>query len=880
MQTAAKSYNPVILSVRQPDFDNPGTYLPEEIIYQAQPKQAEFHHAIDNRHLTGVDKFLGGGAAGGGKAAPLNALFLTPFGFKRNEEVQQGDLITNPDGSVAEVIITHPISLQEEYVIHFHDGTQTSCSKEHLWLAWRSGRTSRQRNIRTHGQASAKIVTAERLQKWLQKSEEQVAKGERPNHPLIPVNVEVPFNVPNNGRTPKINPYLLGALLGDGHLSEKSVFLTSMDLEHTREFLNKNNYSYTEHKNNTNDCKSHSFKFKGKTRLELQHCLRIYGLIDKRSDTKFIPESYKYASIEERYQIVQGLMDTDGTVDKMGRIYFTSTSKQLIDDITFILRSLGAVVTKYPVNTYYKNLDGSRKYCKDAHIIYIKHRTPAKLFALERKKVRTALGKDKMMYKRVVKIEVKDKVPMRCITVSHPNGLYICDDFIVTHNSVVLRWLAHRECLTHKRLRVLLIRGTFAELETTHIDKIQYDFPLVYDAQGNQKSIIKYNTQKRLVTYVETGSTLKFGYGDSPDDFRQYLSTDYDIILIDELTTIPFTFVIKLMSRLRTSTPGFLPFFAAATNPGDISHNEVKSFFIDKDFDAKFPQMAQEYDPSTVHFLPFNIYDNPALLANNPTYIKRLKNMAPNDVKRFLHGSWDIFEGQFFESFSRDIHEIDFAANGITRDAGWLSLIGMDYGNVTVAYKISLNPKMGIYYVWWEWKEENKEDTQLANSFYNHLVNWGDLSVPVYFDNNMDARTINMKAMNIASAANIFRKKGIIMRPVVKSGDPDKHRGFRESANSRFKDLLNWSKTEGGWWVIKPHIFFNKGYCNYLMETLPQLQTNPQNDRDILQKPNTKDHGYDACKMGVMSHQLPRDTQSAYEATKAELEYQFKALRG
>ena len=434
--------------------------------------------------------------------------------------------------------------------------------------------------------------------------------------------------------------------------------------------------------------------------------------------------------------------------------------------------------------------------------------------------------------------------------------------------SLLLRWIAHNECLNkdQPRLRVLLLRGTFAELETTHIDKVQYDFP---------PGVIKYNTQKRLVTYLPTGSTLRFGYGKTAEDFIQYLSTEYDIILVDELTTIPFALILQLMSRLRTSQKNFKPFFAAATNPGSVSHNEVKSYFLDKDFNIEFPDMSQRYNPDEVCFIKFGIFDNAALMKVNPDYIKILEGMSPNDVKRFRDGSWDIFEGQFFEKFSRDIHEVDFAQNNIVIQSHWPQLIGLDHGNTTVAYKVAINPKTGIHYVIWEWKEEKLEDSELANSFWNHLVNHGDTQTPVYYDTSMSAQNVNLKAANIPSAVNIFKKKGIIMRPVVKSGDPDRNMKFREACNSRIKDLLNWSKDKNGLWLKKPKILFNKDRNPYLMKSMPKLQYNPSNDRDIYQDAKVDDHGYDALKYAVISHSLPRDVQAQYAAMQKAQKEQY-----
>lgn len=433
--------------------------------------------------------------------------------------------------------------------------------------------------------------------------------------------------------------------------------------------------------------------------------------------------------------------------------------------------------------------------------------------------------------------------------------------------SHALRFEAHNQCLKYdKPIRGLLIRGSMPDLKRTHISRLKFDFP--------PGKVFNYNQTDHFVNY-HNQSVLEFGFGSTLKDIERYLSTEYAFIMVDELTTIPFELVILLMSRLAAPFDGYVPFFAGATNPGSTSHNEVKSYFIDKDFKQEFPDLAEQYNPDTIAFIPARIYDNPLLLERDPEILNRLRSLSPNDVKRFLEGDWDIFEGQFFEKFSRDIHEINFEQNNIVIPSHWPQLIGLDHGNTTVAYKVAMNPKTGIHYVIWEWKEEKLEDSELANSFWNHLVNHGDTQTPVYYDTSMSAQNVNLKAANIPSAVNIFRKKGIIMRPVVKSGNPDKNMKFRESCNSRIKDLLNWQKDKNGLWLKKPKIYFNAGRNPYLMKSLPKLQYNPANDRDIFQAPNVDDHGYDAVKYAVISHSLPRDVQANYAAMQQAQKEQY-----
>ena len=109
--------------------------------------------------------------------------------------------------------------------------------------------------------------------------------------------------------------------------------------------------------------------------------------------------------------------------------------------------------------------------------------------------------------------------------------------------SFSIRWEAHRNCLQYPRLRGLLIRSSYPELERSHLAQLQFDFP---------GALLSYNSQKHTVKYYNN-STLEFGYGTRQEDFQQFLSAEYDFIMIDELTTIPFEFSYLLRSRLTAS---------------------------------------------------------------------------------------------------------------------------------------------------------------------------------------------------------------------------------------------------------------------------------------------------------------------------------------
>ena len=171
-------------------------------------------------------------------------------------------------------------------------------------------------------------------------------------------------------------------------------------------------------------------------RKSLEMC-KLYGLSAK---DKHIPTCYKWGTVEERFAIIQGLMDTDGTIDQQGKtISFCSISKQLAEDVQFVIRSLGGsakITTKQP---FYTNDKGERINGQLAYTVFIRIKDAQRLFRLDRKKARCTPynGGVSEVARRIVGYRHIGKKDGRCITVDDVNSLYLTNDFIVTHNTFI-----------------------------------------------------------------------------------------------------------------------------------------------------------------------------------------------------------------------------------------------------------------------------------------------------------------------------------------------------------------------------------------------------------------------------------------------------------
>lgn len=135
-----------------------------------------------------------------------------------------------------------------------------------------------------------------------------------------------------------LHPYLLGALLGDGGFSQRLITFTNTENDVITK-VNKYVSTFGQFRHRKNENHIQRYFVGGKKNEFRDYIHNTFGFC--KSNTKFIPEEYKLSSIDDRYELINGLIDTDGTVDSHGNISFSSTSKQLIDDTIFVIRSLG-----------------------------------------------------------------------------------------------------------------------------------------------------------------------------------------------------------------------------------------------------------------------------------------------------------------------------------------------------------------------------------------------------------------------------------------------------------------------------------------------------------------------------------------------------------
>lgn len=368
-------------------------------------------------------------ATSAGKAQPLDSKILTPTGWRKMGELQVGDAVMTPYGYSTDVLGVYPQGKKQTFRITFHDGATALCCDEHLWTVSMPIRPS---TAKTH----ERVVTTSQIRQFL---------DHKSSSARIPGNITIqtirPFEYDNPTHC-DIPPYLLGALIGDGCLSAKNTLMFSSNDDQIIDRLSQliQPYDLSLKKKRGVDYgitqnTRHAFPPVSNPLVEL---LAVHGLMGTKSETKFIPNPYKRAALSDRLLLLQGLFDTDGTVDKRGNVSYTTVSPILAKDIQEMLWAIGAVctiTTRTPTYTY----KGSKRCGKLAYTLHVSIEDRAQLFALTRKRDRCIpFGAGKRIHgRRVLSVIPHDAQEVQCIMVSDSNQLYVTDDFIVTHNTLL-----------------------------------------------------------------------------------------------------------------------------------------------------------------------------------------------------------------------------------------------------------------------------------------------------------------------------------------------------------------------------------------------------------------------------------------------------------
>lgn len=332
-------------------------------------------------------------------------------------------------------------------------------------------------------------------------------------------------------------------------------------------------------------------------------------------------------------------------------------------------------------------------------------------------------------------------------------------------------------------------------------------------------------TGRPPVVRFPQGGFIRTGHFKDESAWTKYLGHEYQKIGIEELTLIPtYDQYEKLCASCRSTIPELRPQVLSTTNPGEVGHLWVKSYFVDVCRNRPY------YDPATQRwriFIPSLPTDNPIGMAKDPEYVPWLEGIKDPKLRAaWRYGDWNSFVGQYFSIWNAGVHVV--APFDIPRE--WLRFRGMDWGHRDPAAVgwVAVDPA-GVHYLYRELYEPGHTPTQLAQIIHRMTGKENILRTvasPDIWAKNQYGVGPDDEQATVEAIVNHFERAGLYL---------EKANNDRINGWMRLKELLYWDRN------LPPNlrIFSN---CTETIRTLPGLPHKKSNPEDVDDKPGIEDH--------------------------------------
>jgi len=509
---------------------------------------------------------------GYGKATGLDEVIQTSTGWVKMRDIKVGDKAYGRDGKLHNIVAIHPQGKKRTYRLKLIDGRSVECCEDHLWVV------KYQKRERT-------FSTKELFDRKLKLQSKESTSS-----------CNYPYSIPNceaiqyEKQDLLIDPYILGCLLGDGSMKGPTPRISSDDDFIIQQFCNilddftisrdktNNNYTIVDNDKCYVECdnrwnKKHIAKVGNRLHQDIKQLK-----LNVNCKAKFIPEEYKRGSIEQRLEIVRGLMDTDGSINKYGSSEFTNTCEQLVDDLIEILRSLGITCTKSQDNRegekhiLPQGTEGTR-----GHYFRVFINTSEPIFKLPRKldRISNNISTSREKYVSIVEVEKTDEYQdMQCITVDNPDHTYITTNHVVTHNSYIMAvYCLLKMILTPPAkaggagVKIIIVGAAFRQAKVIfeYMETVWRNSSRLRSLCSGERQGVRRDVDRCTITIGEnTAIAIPLGNGDKIRGLRA------NIILCDEFSSVP-------PDIYETVVQGFA---AVTANPIDNVKRESKMAYL------------------------------------------------------------------------------------------------------------------------------------------------------------------------------------------------------------------------------------------------------------------------------------------------------------
>ena len=371
---------------------------------------------VDGREYSNLVLEAGRGAS---KALDLDTPILTSKGWQTIKEIKPGDYVFSPSGKQVKVLAESEVFTDHiTYKVEFSDGSVIIADAGHEWLTWdKPARKAHQRSKTPSIFPSLKTTQEIRdtLQYPRKDSRVELNHSIELSKPIEFPEVDLP-----------IHPYLLGYWLGDGTSANANL---TISLQDSKEVLFKLDYL--------------GYSYKVKQYKPGCYTVLIYGLHKELKSlgllkNKHIPDIYLFSSVQQRLELLRGLMDSDGTVDKKGCSNFVNKNTKIAEGVYFLAASLECNPT-LRTNT-------AKLYGKECGLYHKVNVRPNKLnpFYLSRKAERFRVCTQQDNKRFITNVTYIPSQPLKCIQVE--GGMYLAGKSLIpTHNSSLISLISWYE---------------------------------------------------------------------------------------------------------------------------------------------------------------------------------------------------------------------------------------------------------------------------------------------------------------------------------------------------------------------------------------------------------------------------------------------------
>ena len=395
-----------------------------------------------------------------GNAQPLTSHIATPTGWKLMRDIQVGDEVLTPKGTVTTVTGVYPKGKRPVYDVELCDGSHAEACNEHLWDII----------AKEDDESINSVVTTDTLKSYIYND--------------IRVSLSNVEPLAYKQKCLVLNPFILGFILSSRYDLSTGIFdFSDVDKTLKTEFY-KLGYNVNQ-------------------QMDLHAELSDLGLLGIAETDKFIPNDYIFGSIEQRKQLLFGLCDSFGYFDSSYLVFIVS-GERLSKDIQSLIRSLGGVCFVKKQGSMFK----------------IRGKVNFLPFGCDCMKHILRLDNSRwdLPLKYVCKVTYLRDDEVQCISVADESHMYITDDYISTHNTSNIVFLKSTDDSMLDTLQKMsgTTHRSYTDSKTITRDKqrifMQNESKVSYTMTTKEVPVISYND----MAFISPSNSIIFRAGDAP----------------------------------------------------------------------------------------------------------------------------------------------------------------------------------------------------------------------------------------------------------------------------------------------------------------------------------------------------------------------------